>query len=180
MTLVRALVGVALALAMGRATSAEVALAGVIGSRAVLVVDDSEPQTIAVGWRTREGARLIAINGEMATIEFAGRIEHARLGERVVSAGSTGGDGLVLQADSRGHFLTQGRVNGKAVRFLVDTGATLVSLGRGDAERAGVDFRKGTPALTSTANGTASVWLVQVDTLVVGGVKVHKVQACRA
>lgn len=180
MTLVRALVGVALALAMGRATSAEVALAGVIGSRAVLVGDDGEPQTIAVGGRTREGARLIAINGEMATIEFAGRTEHARLGERVVSAGSTGGDGLVLQADSRGHFLTQGRVNGKAVRFLVDTGATSVSLGRGDAERAGVDFRKGTPALTSTANGTASVWLVQVDTLVVGGVKVHKVQACRA
>lgn len=83
----------------------------------------------------------------------------------------------MLQADSQGHFFTRGRVNEKPVQFLVDTGATLVSLGRGDAERAGIDYAKGAPAPSNTANGTVRVWLVQVDTLEVGGVKVHNVQA---
>lgn len=177
MRLVRALGGASLALTIGSACSAEVALAGMIGNRAVLVVDGGEPQTIAVGGRTQEGVKLIALDGDMAKIEFRGRRDHARLGERVVSAGGTEGDGLVLQADSRGHFFTRALVNEKITRFLVDTGATLVSLGRGDAERAGIDYVKGTPALSNTANGTVRVWLVRVATLEVGGVKVFNVEA---
>lgn len=56
MTFVRALAGAAPALVMGSATSAEVALVGVIGSRAVLVVDGGEPQDHC-GWRAHAGGR---------------------------------------------------------------------------------------------------------------------------
>ncbi|ATE62602.1 TIGR02281 family clan AA aspartic protease [Thauera sinica] len=159
------------------AVAAEVAVAGVIGNRAILVVDGGAPQTVAAGARTREGVKLIAVDGDAATVEFDGRRERLRMGERVVHSGGSGVDSLTLQADSRGHFVTRGRVNGAPAQFLVDTGATLVSLGRSDAERAGIDYRKGTPGLTSTANGDARVWRVRVDTLEVGGLKVHNVDA---
>ena len=47
--------------------------------------------------------------------------------------GSVGGDRgnrIVLTAGSGGHFLTQGAINGRAVQFMVDTGATMVAPGR--------------------------------------------------
>ena len=84
---------------------------------------------------------------------------------------------MLLQADSRGHFVTAGRVNGVGAQFLIDTGATLVSIGRRDAERAGLDYRKGTVAQSSTANGIVRVWRLQIDSLEVGGLAFHNVDA---
>ena len=43
------------------------------------------------------------------------------------------------------------------MRFIVDTGATMISLGATDARRVGVDFNRGQKALTNTANGQAVV-----------------------
>lgn len=173
----RLLTALTLALSGAGVWAAEVAVAGVIGSRAILVVDGGTPQTVAPGSRTREGVKLIAVDGEVATVEFDGKRERLRMGERVVHSAGSGADRLMLQADSRGHFVTRGRVNGVPAQFLVDTGATLVSLGRSDAERAGLDYRKGTPGMSSTANGNVRIWRMQVDTLEVGGLKVHNVDA---
>lgn len=51
---------------------ANVALAGVIGARAVLVIDAGAPQTLAVGARSREGVKLVALRDEIATVEVDG------------------------------------------------------------------------------------------------------------
>ncbi len=170
-------IGAALASVCASGIAAEVAVVGMIGTRAILVVNDGAPQTVAVGGRSREGVRVLGVDGDVATLEVDGKRQRIRMGERVVRREGGVGEGLVLQADSRGHFLAQGRINGNETGFLVDTGATLVSLGKSDAQRAGVDFTKGSPGRSVTANGTVRVWRVQLDTLELGGMRVHNVEA---
>src|SRR5258708_24942126 len=82
-----------------------------------------------------------------------------------------------LTADARGHFVVDGQINGGAVRFLVDTGATAVSLSSADAARLGIDYRKGQPGLMGTANGTVAGYRVKLDTVRVGDIVVNNVDA---
>ena len=157
---------------------ADVALAGVIGARAVLVIDAGAPQTLAVGARSREGVKLVALRDEIATVEVDGRRETLRLGEHAVHVkGGQQAARLQLQADSQGHFVSRGRINGIEVNLLVDTGATFVSLGRSDAKRIGLDYTKGERGLTATANGTVPVWRMRLDTVELGGMTMHNVDA---
>jgi aspartyl protease family protein len=101
-----------------------------------------------------------------------------RVGQNVAAQPSTSGSQkVVLTADSAGHFLTSGNINGTTVRFLVDTGASMVSLGASDARRIGIDASKGEQALTSTANGQAVVTRVKLDNLRVGEITMNNVDA---
>ena len=79
--------------------------------------------------------------------------------------------------DERGHFVTTGTMNGGTVQFLVDTGATMISMGRGDARRVGIDYRKGQKGLSNTANGVAPVYKVKIDTVRVGEITLNNVDA---
>jgi aspartyl protease family protein len=77
-----------------------------------------------------------------------------------------------------GHYWAQGDVNGTAVQFLVDTGATDVALTGADAQRLGIDPT--TLAYTipvHTANGDSRAARVQLANLSVGGARVQDVGA---
>lgn len=63
----------------------------------------------------------------------------------------SGGE-LVIPRESDGHFYVAGRVNGQPVSFLVDTGATTVTVSEAFAQRAGL--KGGQPVTFQTANGT--------------------------
>ena len=80
-------------------------------------------------------------------------------------------------ADVAGHFAADGRVNGTPVRFVVDTGATLISLPSAEAQRLSLDYRKGQKAMMGTANGTVPGYVVKLDTVSIGNVTVHGVDA---
>jgi aspartyl protease family protein len=159
------------------ACAADVAVAGLYAGRAVLVVDGAAPQTVKVGGRTREGVVLRAVGGDSVTLEHNGRVFVARLGEQVASTAGTAPTEVSLQADGGGHFFTGARINGVAVNALIDTGATLVSIGHRDALRLGIDYRAGTVGQSATANGMARIWRVRLDSLEVEGVRVLGVEA---
>ncbi|MBI4756082.1 MAG: TIGR02281 family clan AA aspartic protease [Betaproteobacteria bacterium] len=144
-----------------------------------MVIDGGRPRTVAVGANTPEGVRLVAVDAAGAIVEMEGRRRRLALGVPVVSGeeGGAPGDSVALPPDSRGHFVTTGRVNGVAMQFLVDTGATFVSLGAADAHRAGIDYRRGEPAATMTANGRAQVWRVRLASVRVGDVTLNDVEA---
>ncbi len=167
----------AAALGTGSAQAADVAVAGLFAGRAVLVVDGGAPQTVKVGGRTREGVVLKAATRDTATLEHEGRVFVARLGEQVASSAGTPASEISLQADGGGHFFTGARINGVAVDALVDTGATLVAMGRNEAVRLGIDYRAGTIGQSATANGLATIWRVRLDAVEVGGVRVLGVDA---
>ena len=171
------LIALALTLIFHEAGAQEVGLAGILGSKAMLMINGGEPQAIPVG-QTVDGVRLISIQGDQAVIEIGGKKRVLRVGQHAV--GTAGGDGsgkIIMLADGQGHFFTTGTINGTSVRFLVDTGATMISLGVADARRVGVDFNRGQKALTNTANGQAVVSKVQLDTVRIGDVTLHNVDA---
>jgi aspartyl protease family protein len=70
-----------------------------------------------------------------------------------------GGGELVIPRRPDGHFYVEGRVNGHAVSFLVDTGATSVTVSEALAQRAGLEG--GQPVTFQTANGTLPGRLVR-------------------
>lgn len=160
------------------AHAVDVGLAGVFPGKALLTIDGGAPRTVAVGVRTGEGVRVLAVDSETATIEADGKRRILRVGQNVAAqeAGS-GAAKATLTADGSGHFVTTGSINGTSVRFLVDTGATMVSLGAGEAQRIGIDASKGQPAVVNTANGQAPVIRVKLDTVRVGEIVLNNVDA---
>lgn len=170
------MLAVAGCLSAALASAVEVGLAGVTATRAMLMFDGSAPQAVAVG-QTSNGVRVLSIQGDQAVIEIEGKKRSLRVGQHAVGTPSGDGGKVVLTADGQGHFVTTGTINGASVRFLVDTGATMVSLGASDARRLGLDPSKGTPGITDTANGQARVSKVQLDTVRVGDITLHNVDA---
>jgi aspartyl protease family protein len=83
----------------------------------------------------------------------------------------------VLTADAQGHFYTAGTINGTRVRFIVDTGATLIALGAGDARRIGLDPKKGTKDYVHTANGRIPVSKLKLETVRVGDIVLNDIDA---
>lgn len=93
-------------------------------------------------------------------------------------AGITGGSGVTLSADARGHFQATFRLNGKPVEGLVDTGASSIAINETTAKRLGfssnsLDYRYA----ISTANGSTKGALVRLDRVEIGSIRVTGVDA---
>ena len=176
----RRLLALALLAAAGAASAQSVALQGMLGSRALLIVDGGAPKGVAVG-ETWHGVKVVSTSGDQAVVEIAGRRQTLRVGEAPASVGSSGGGArgtrIVLSAGPGGHFVTQGSINGRAAQFMVDTGATGVGLSVADAERLGVDYKAGQMVRVGTANGTTVGWLVRLGSVRIGDVEVYDVEA---
>lgn len=85
---------------------------------------------------------------------------------------------LVFRSGPRGHYVLNAEVNGERIRFLVDTGATVVALSPEDAERLGYDqYSLEFTGRTMTANGPARVAPVMLEEISVGDITVANVQA---
>ncbi|AEF89092.1 MULTISPECIES: retropepsin-like aspartic protease family protein [Delftia] len=177
------LAGVAV-LAPPPATAQSVALRGVLGSKALLVIDGGTPRALAAG-DSLQDVRVLQVSGDTAEVEIKGRRQTLRLGEAPISLGGRGaaagdpalGRRVVLKADNRGHFIERGQINGKTMVYMVDTGASSVAIGRSDAERMGLPFLKGQPVMMRTANGDAQGWSLRLDSVRVGDVEVFGVDA---
>lgn len=159
------------------AAATDVSLVGLLPGKALVVIDGGKPRSLAVGAATPDGVKLLSIEEGAAQFEIDGRRRRLVVGQHAVSTGSDSGRpaSVTLNADIRGHFITQGTVNGATMRFLVDTGATGILLGVADAARANIDFRRGQPVLSSTANGVVQVWRVTLNTVKVGEITLHEV-----
>ena len=166
------------ALAMGAAVQAQsVALSGMMGGKALLLVDGKPPKSVAPG-ETHLGVKVISVAADEALVEINGKRATLRLGESPVSVkGKSSGNKIVLVADSQGHFIGPGRINGQSMQFVVDTGATVVSLGMNDADRMGINYKNGEPVRMSTANGNSNGWRIRLSSVRIGDVELSGVEA---
>ncbi len=176
----RWLLALTLLIASGTAQAQSVALQGMLGNRALLIIDGAAPRSVAPG-ETLQGVKVVTTLGDQAIVEIEGKKRTLRVGDAPASVGggSSGARGkrIVLTAGTGGHFLTQGAINGKAVQFMVDTGATGVALSVSDAERIGLQYKNGQPVRISTANGVTQGWLLRLDSIRIGDVEVYGVEA---
>jgi aspartyl protease family protein len=158
-----------------------VGLSGMLGGKALVIVDGSTPKGVAVG-ESYKGVKVVSTQGDVAVVEIAGKRHSLRVGDAPASVGGSstgdaGGNRIVLTAGSNGHFLTQGQINGRAVQLMVDTGASVVSLSTADAERAGLNYKTGQMVGMSTANGVVPAWRLKLNAVRVGEVVVYDVDA---
>jgi aspartyl protease family protein len=175
----RILAGLVLALIAGAAAATDVNVIGLFRGKAVVVVNGAKPRTLNVGEATPEGVKLVSVDTEQAVLEIDGKRRSLGMGQSIsVAAPSTGGRAqTTLAADARGHFMANGQINGQSVHFLVDTGASMISMNASEAKRLGVNYLKGQRGYAQTANGPATVYKVRLDTVRVGDISMSDVDA---
>ncbi|MRD46392.1 TIGR02281 family clan AA aspartic protease [Caenimonas koreensis] len=178
------LTAVVLAAACTCAIAQEVALTGMLGGKALLIINGAAPRVVAPG-ESRDGVKVVSTSGEQAVLEINGKKHTLRVGDAPASVGSgngaaAGGSGtrVVLPVGSGGHYFSAGSINGRSVNFMVDTGATFIAMSASDAQRLGIDYLKSTQrGQISTANGPMTVSLVKLNSVRLGDVEVFNVDA---
>jgi aspartyl protease family protein len=82
---------------------------------------------------------------------------------------------VVLEQNRLGHYVASGTINGEPVVFLLDTGATTVSLPLSLARELGLTLRQG--GMSRTANGMVRTFTTRLDSVSLGGLSVHDLRA---
>ena len=160
------------------ATATNVTVVGLFPGKAVVVINNTSPRTLSPGQKTGEGVVLLSTDSTSATLEIDGKRQILEMGQHFAAPTSGGtGRSVNLAADERGHFVTMGMINGGTVRFLVDTGATMVALPSAEARRLGISYKQGKLGYSKTANGITPVYYITLDTVQVGDVVMNQVDA---
>lgn len=157
----------------------EIRLHALFENKAILVID-GERRVLAAGETSPEGVRLLATDtaAEEASIEVGGRRETLALGVVAASFAPAERPSVTLWAGTGGHFYADGAINGRGVRFLVDTGATTIAISGDEARRLGIDFRaSGQPGYANTAGGVVRAWSVTLNRVEVGPIVLYNVPA---
>ena len=175
----RILIAVAALAFCGAAAAMDVNVIGLFPGMAVVVIDRGTPRTLQVGQRTPEGVRLVEANSDFAILEVDGKKERFTMGQHFETSAMTAErTSVTLPANERGHFIADGAINGGHVRFLVDTGATLVSMPASEAQRLGINYRAGTRVYTTVADGRqVPGYLVMLDSVSISGLTLLNVEA---
>ncbi len=154
-----------------------------MGDKALVSVNGGAPRVLKVG-ESHQGVRLLAVGPQGVEILLEGRRHVLDLGQGVYpqtaalrGAAPDQGERVMLTADGRGHFLADGTVNGLPARFMVDTGASLVTLPASIARRAGVELANASPVTITTANGRAQARRVLINLLQIGPIRANLVEA---
>ena len=153
---------------VGHAWGAEeinVAAEALFRDKAVLSINGKR-RTLDSGETSPEGVRLISASSEQAIVEIGGDEIRVRLDGRIVNHFVRGVEpkSISLFPDTNGHYSVDGLINGNGVRFLVDTGATLVAINKDLAKRMGLRYRiDGQPLAIRTASGQADGYHVTFD-----------------
>jgi aspartyl protease family protein len=179
-TINHTLTGLLFLSAVAAAYAADVNLNGVVGNKALLVIDGGKPRWLAVGESSPEGVKLVSIAGDTAVFELGGQRQTLKLGQsdRLSGGSAAAGAGtqsVVLKSSGNGPFITTGQINGQSVQFIVDTGASFITLGATDARRLNINYTNGQRIAMSTANGVVPVYRVKLDEVRIGTVMLNNV-----
>jgi aspartyl protease family protein len=91
---------------------------------------------------------------------------------------SDGSNDITIRRDVRGHFSVRALVNNAPVTFLIDTGATRVTIPIGEATRIGINPESlRYSATVNTANGSVQVAPVRLERVDIGGIALSDVRA---
>lgn len=158
------------------ALALDVSVVALFPGKAMLVVDKGKPRTLRAG-ETYAGVTLISATSEEAIISINGKQQRLHIGEGAYSALSVQSERatVVLASDKNGHFVSSGSINGASVRFLVDTGATMVAMNVDEARRAGVNYLAGERGYSQTANGVTQVYRVKLAEVTLGDITLRDI-----
>ena len=143
----------------------------------LLLVSSLAARRLPLTYIAKAALAWIAIFAALFAI-FSFRFEFISIWERVKAdiSGTAGqsisGETIELRRQDDGHYWITVDINGKPVRFMIDSGATMTAINATTAKEAGVEA-DGYPIILSTANGRVAAKRATVLSLVVGP---HKIE----
>jgi aspartyl protease family protein len=150
---------------------------GLFKGRAIVNIDGKR-RTLKIGKPSPEGVTLISADSDVAVIEIGGEQQEYKLGQHVGTQFKNKKNAEAKIMPVNGMYSTTGFINGQAVKFLVDTGATWIAMNSHQARSLGINFRyTGKRAMVSTANGMAAVYRIMLDKVRVGEIELTNVEA---
>jgi aspartyl protease family protein len=138
----------------------------------LLLVSSLAARRLPLSYVAKAGFAWIAIFAALFAI-FSFRFEFISIWERVKAdiSGTAGqsisGEAIELRRQDDGHYWIMVDINGKPVRFMVDSGATMTAINATTARDAGIEA-DGYPIILSTANGRVAAKRANVQSLVLG------------
>lgn len=156
----------------------DVQVHGLMSNQAVVSIDGKE-RILKVGKPSAEGISLVSADSKKAVLEWQGERFERTLDKQITSnfAAPAEKNEVRIERGINGHYFTPGQINGRMVNFMVDTGASAIAMNHTEADRIGISWRKGKRMMAGTAGGDTPSYLVNLDTVAVGGVTLHNVEA---
>ncbi len=158
--------------------NAPVVALGLFKDRAMISVLGTE-HYLTVGQTSPEGAQLIESSSTQAVVRYKNQNYNLSLTDQIAGGFQAPRESNIsIAPDDFGQYRVQGSINGYYVGFLVDTGASLVALSERQAKLMNLEFANSSErASVITAQGQVDAYLVELDTLAVGGIETHNVRA---
>ncbi|MTI14487.1 retropepsin-like aspartic protease family protein [Sansalvadorimonas verongulae] len=157
--------------------SVTVNVVGLFPDAAVIVVD-GQRHFLKTG-QSKDGIKLVSTGNNNAVVEINGKKQTLNLGrERAdgFTAAPQKKDASLIRSND-GHYWANGKINGRTVRMVVDTGASDISLSEATAKQLGISYRNGTRARYQTANGTVVGYQITLSSVTVETITLNNVKA---
>jgi aspartyl protease family protein len=148
-------------------------------SKKVVVLVDGQRHIVSVGKASPEGVKVISVDSDGAVLEVEGQRKHYNLASTVITTFSQPEKQQEkIFKNSGGMYMTYGNINGRSVRFLIDTGASAIAMNADQAKHLGIRYDKyGISSSVSTASGYAKAFRVHLKSVSVGDITQTNVEA---
>ncbi len=174
----RGMVGFLFLLLLTGSVGADVRVHGLFNGKALFSMD-GERFLLRDGESGPEGLRLLRATSQSALVEYQGQRQ-----ELTLERGRFGGvyqtraqPELRILPDHQGGYFVRGLINGQSVPFVVDTGATMITLSEEEAGRLRLPVSAGAEVPVETASGRVVGRRVVLDEVQIGGLREQRVEA---
>lgn len=157
----------------------DIQVVALFSGKAVVMIDGRR-RLLAEGQSSPEGITLIEADSKRAILEIEGERRQFPLGRRIGAnyAKPSSKGAVVIYRDSGGMFHGAGAINGFAVNFLVDTGASMVAMNSGHARRIGLNYRVPANRIPiATASGQTMGYRIMLESVRLGDITLNRVDA---
>tara|TARA_Y100000310_G_scaffold105217_1_gene103592 strand:+ start:3307 stop:4065 length:759 start_codon:yes stop_codon:yes gene_type:complete len=159
------------------AQSVSIEVVGLMKNTAVVAID-GQRRVLKVGQASADGVLLLSADTEKAVVSIDGESRVLYLSRKIASGFTKPKEVSVsILRNDIGQYAVGGSINGRAVRFLVDTGANVVALNGVQAKSLGLDYERGKKMQATTAAGVVPSYEVLLDNVQVGAISVTNVAA---
>jgi len=156
-----------------------ITISGLFKDKAIIELDGKR-RVLSTGSTSPEGVTVISVNSQEVVLEIEGERKRYGLGGHIGNSykSPVSGKTVTIAPDAQGMYRVNGSINGFQVTFLVDTGATLLSMNRQQALRLGLQYKlHGKESLASTASGLDRIYIVGLKKVRVGDIELSNIQA---
>jgi aspartyl protease family protein len=156
--------------------AANVKVIALFTDKALLQVDGE--QKIVKKGEIFKGVLLKSSSGRGAVVEIDGKTSRLDLNQSIAgNFKKPDRTRMKIYPNSLGMYVVKGKINGQTTRFLVDTGATFVTLSGDKAAKLKIDLSDAARTTAQTAASIVNVYQIQLNSVSIGGIQMREVEA---